>query len=39
MRLLHVTHQYAPAVGGSERYITDLSETLAARGHAVDVFS
>ncbi len=39
MRLLHVTHQYAPAIGGAERYITDLSETLAARGHAVDVFT
>ena len=39
LRLLHVTHQYAPAIGGAERYITDLSETLAARGHAVDVFT
>ncbi|HMN31113.1 MAG TPA: glycosyltransferase family 4 protein, partial [Caldilineaceae bacterium] len=35
----HVTHQYAPAIGGSERYITDLSETLARRGHTVDVFT
>ena len=39
LRLLHVTHQYAPAIGGAERYITDLSETLVARGHAVDVFT
>lgn len=39
MRLLHVTHQYRPAVGGAERYITDLSEELALRGHHVDVFT
>lgn len=39
MRLLHVTHQYWPALGGSERYMTDLSEELALRGHAVDVFT
>ncbi len=25
MHLLHVTHQYRPAIGGAERYITDLS--------------
>lgn len=39
MRLLHVTHQYPPAIGGSERYIADLSEELVARGHQVDVFT
>lgn len=39
MRLLHVTHQYPPAIGGSEKYIADLSEELAARGHQVDVFT
>ena len=39
MRLLHVTHQYAPAIGGSERYIVDISEELARRGHRVDVFT
>lgn len=39
MRLLHITHQYTPAVGGSEKYIADLSEELAARGHGVDVFT
>lgn len=39
MRVLHVTHQYHPAIGGSERYITDLSETLVRRGHQVDVFT
>ena len=39
MRLLHVTHQYRPAIGGAEKYITDLSEELARRGHLVDVFT
>src|SRR5262245_53407802 len=39
MRVLHVTHQYYPAIGGAEQYITDLSEALASRGHRVDVFT
>jgi glycosyltransferase involved in cell wall biosynthesis len=39
VKLLHVTHQYRPAIGGSERYMTDLSEELARRGHLVDVFT
>lgn len=39
MRVLHVTHQYRPAIGGAEKYITDLSEELAGRGHQVDVFT
>lgn len=39
MRLLHVTHQYHPAIGGAERYITELSEALARRGHGVDVYT
>lgn len=39
MRVLHVTHQYRPAIGGAEKYITDLSEELARRGHHVDVFT
>jgi glycosyltransferase involved in cell wall biosynthesis len=39
MRVLHVTHQYAPAIGGAERYITDLSEELARRGHTVEVYT
>ena len=39
MRLLHVTHQYRPAVGGAEKYITDLSEGLARRGHQVNIFT
>ena len=39
MRVLHVTHQYAPAIGGSERYIVGLSEELARRGHQVEVYT
>ncbi len=39
MRILHVVHQYAPVVGGTERYMTQLSEELARRGHQVDVFT
>jgi glycosyltransferase involved in cell wall biosynthesis len=39
MRLLHVTHQYRPAIGGAERYIITLSEELVRRGHQVDVFT
>jgi glycosyltransferase involved in cell wall biosynthesis len=39
MHLAHVSHQYPPAIGGSERYIADLSEELAARGNSVDVLT
>lgn len=39
MRVLHVSHQYAPAIGGAERYIIDLSEALVRRGHQVDLFT
>jgi len=39
VRILHVTHQYAPAIGGSERYVTDLCEELVRRGHAIDVLT
>ena len=39
MRLLYVTHQYPPAIGGSEKYIAGLSQELAARGHQVDVYT
>jgi glycosyltransferase involved in cell wall biosynthesis len=39
MRVLHVSHQYAPTIGGSERYIIDLSEELARRGHQIDLFT
>ena len=39
MRVLHVSHQYLPAIGGAERYIADLSEELVRRGHEIDVFT
>lgn len=39
MRLLHVTHQYWPAIGGAEQYIVQLSETLATRGHEVHLYT
>ncbi len=39
MRILQVSHQYRPAIGGAERYITDLSEELARHGHHVDVYT
>lgn len=39
MRILHVTHQYYPAVGGAEQHITYQSEALAQRGHDVDVYT
>ena len=39
MRILHVSHQYPPAIGGAERYVANLSEESAARGHEVDVFT
>jgi glycosyltransferase involved in cell wall biosynthesis len=39
MRLLHVTHQYRPAIGGAELYMANLSEELARRGHDVTVFT
>jgi glycosyltransferase involved in cell wall biosynthesis len=39
MRVLHVTHQYRPAIGGAEQYITSLSEELVRRGHTVTVFT
>ncbi len=39
MRILHVTHQYRPAIGGAEQYITRLSEALVERGHQVTVFT
>jgi glycosyltransferase involved in cell wall biosynthesis len=39
MRLLHVTHQYRPAIGGAEQHIANLSEEVARRGHNVTVFT
>ncbi len=39
MKLLHVTHQYRPAIGGAEEYMALISEALAARGHRVSVYT
>jgi glycosyltransferase involved in cell wall biosynthesis len=39
MRILHVTHQYHPAIGGAEQYITHLSAEMARRGHDVTVYT
>ena len=39
LRILHVTHQYRPAVGGSEQHVINISEELARRGHQVHVFT
>jgi glycosyltransferase involved in cell wall biosynthesis len=39
MRILAVSHQYPPAIGGSEQNIADLCEELASRGHQVDVYT
>lgn len=37
MKILAVTHQYPPAVGGSEIYLAGICEQLVYRGHQVDV--
>lgn len=37
MRFVHVNHRYAPYVGGSERYMQEVSTMLAATGHDVSV--
>ncbi|MBI5347949.1 MAG: glycosyltransferase [Chloroflexi bacterium] len=37
MKILQVVRQYAPAIGGAERFVADLSTRLAARGHQVEV--
>jgi glycosyltransferase involved in cell wall biosynthesis len=39
MRVLHVSHQYAPAIGGAERYIIDLSEEMVRRGYEIDLYT
>ena len=39
MRILHVTPQYHPALGGSETYTKEISERLARRGHDVTVLT
>lgn len=37
MRFIHVNHRYAPFVGGSERWIQEISESLVSNGHSVAV--
>jgi glycosyltransferase involved in cell wall biosynthesis len=37
MRFAHINHRYSPFVGGSERYMQEVSEVLAGFGHAVTV--
>src|SRR5262245_35030527 len=39
MRILHITPDYYPAVGGGELYIREISERLASRGHDVVVLT
>jgi glycosyltransferase involved in cell wall biosynthesis len=39
MRILHITPDYYPAVGGAELHIKELSERLAGRGHDVTVLA
>ena len=39
MRILHVTHGYFPALGGTERLMQRVSEELAAAGERVTVFT
>jgi len=38
MKILHVSHMYAPVLGGAEHHLQILSEHLVARGHTVTVF-
>lgn len=37
MRFLHLNHRYAPYVGGSERYMQEVSAMLARGGHLVSL--
>ncbi len=39
MRIAHVTPLYFPSPGGAERHVQEVSERLAARGHAVSVLT
>ena len=39
MRCLHLIHRYWPARGGSEKFMVETSERLAADGHQVTVFT
>jgi glycogen synthase len=37
VRFVHVNHRYAPFVGGSERWVQEVSEAMARSGHEVAV--
>jgi alpha-1,3-mannosyltransferase len=37
MKILHICRQYWPSVGGVERFVSDLTTRLAARGHTVEI--
>lgn len=39
MRCLHIIHRYWPALGGSEKFMMEISERLAAEGNEVTVFT
>ena len=39
MRVLHITPDYYPAMGGGELYVKEISERLASRGHQVTVLA
>ena len=39
MRILHITPRYYPAQGGAEHYWREISNRLAARGHAVTILT
>jgi glycosyltransferase involved in cell wall biosynthesis len=39
MRILHITPDYHPTVGGGELYVKEVSERLAQRGHDVSVLT
>ena len=39
IKILHCVHRYRPTIGGSEQYMIDISEHLAARGHDVTIFT
>lgn len=39
MKCLHLIHRYWPAKGGSEKFMIEISERLAAEGHQVTVFT
>ncbi|MDD5447673.1 MAG: glycosyltransferase family 4 protein [Actinomycetota bacterium] len=39
MRCLHIIHRYAPARGGSEKFMIEMSERLVRDGHEVTVYT